>query len=118
LPRPLAVAVTCVFVSVTFITVRAADLSTTIRMVAELFGGADLLGLDAFRSAIPASDLRMMALPLLFGCAAAFVGPKAEELALRPRPSVRSDMAIVAMLLLAYMFMSAREVTVFRYRQF
>ena len=118
LPRPLAVVITFVFVSLSFITVRAPDLPTTLRMLSRLIPQGDLLDLALFRSALAVSDLRMMVLPLCFGAIAAFAGPKAEQIAARMRPSSRSDVAIIAMLLLAYMFMSANAVTIFRYRQF
>jgi len=118
LARPAATALTFVFVSLTFITVRAPDLASTIAMIARLLPRPDLLGLGPFRTGLAASDLRMMALPLLFGTVAAFVGPKAEQLAARARPAVRWDAAVIGMLLLAYMFMSANAITIFRYRQF
>ncbi len=118
LPKPVAWLVTFVFVSVTFITVHSPDLSSTIRLVGDLVSPTGFLDLHAFTVAIPASDLRIMALPVLFGVIAAFVGPKAEELALRPKPGIRSDAALIALLLLAYVFMSGRETQIFRYRQF
>jgi hypothetical protein len=118
MPRPAAAVLTFIFVALSFITVSTADFATTIAFVGKLGPSANLVGTGAFRAALPASDLRVMLLPLLFGCVAAFVGPRAEDIAKRLRPSTRSDLAIILVLLVTYVFLHARVVTEFRYRQF
>lgn len=118
LPRPAAVTLTFMFVALSFITVSAADVSTTVAFLARLWPHGGALELSTFAAAIPSSELRIMALPVMFGCVAAFVGPKAEDLARKLRPSVRAEIVIIVLLLAAYVFMSGRVVTEFRYRQF
>ncbi|MBX7120210.1 MAG: hypothetical protein K1X31_14560 [Gemmatimonadaceae bacterium] len=118
LPRPAAVAVTFLFVSVTFITVLAPDLHAVGALLARLLPTGAGAGFGTLAAAVPASEWRMILVPIAVGAVVAFAGPKAEELAARFRPSLRWDLAVVALLLVAYAFMSARDISDFRYRQF
>ena len=118
LPRAVAVVLTFAFVNLAFITVRAPSVKTALRMAWNLLPHGNHIGMETLHGAIATSDLRMMAIPLVVGCIAAFGGPNAEQLATRRRPSILSDTMIITMLLVAYVFMDSRTVTEFRYRQF
>ena len=118
LPRAVAVVLTFAFVNLAFITVRAPSVKTALSMAWNLLPHGNHIGMETLHAAIATSDLRMMAIPLVVGCIAAFAGPNAEQLATRRRPSILSDTMIITMLLVAYVFMDSRTVTEFRYRQF
>lgn len=122
LKRPLpdfaAAVLTFAFVNVVFITVKARDLAASLQMAGNLIPRSNLLDLQMLRSQFSVADTRILLAPVVVGAVVAFWGPTAEQLSRRFSPNVKSDVLVVALLLLAYVYMGAGAASEFRYRQF
>jgi D-alanyl-lipoteichoic acid acyltransferase DltB (MBOAT superfamily) len=118
LPRPLAAVVTFAFVNLAFIVFRAPDAAVAATLARRLLPIGDVFGISVLRQGISVAELNIIALPLLVGSIAAFVGPTSNEIAERFRPSRRAAVLIGIMVLVSFGFMGSSGGSAFIYRAF
>ena len=118
LPRLLSIVLTFLFVNLTFTLVMAPNLATALQVIYRQWPATNLLQVSVLSGSILSSEVRLLALPILFGSISAFIGPDAERLSKHAKPSVWSDAVIISLVVIAYVFMRASGPVEFIYRQF
>lgn len=118
LPRPLDIVATFLFVSVVFITVKAASVAITIEMLSQLVSPLDPLSTAVLRGVIPTTDLRLITAPVLLGVILAFGQATSDRIASASTPGLRRDLVTMLLFVVAHVFMGNGAGTDFRYRQF
>jgi alginate O-acetyltransferase complex protein AlgI len=118
LPRPIAVVATFVFVNVTLIVFRSPSVATALQVAWRLVPVQRVMGLHDLVTTIPSAVMRIIALPIAFGCIVAFAGPTSDEIAATFRPSRLAGVAIFAMIVVSFMYMITGTGSDFIYRVF
>ncbi|HEY2163851.1 MAG TPA: MBOAT family O-acyltransferase [Gemmatimonadaceae bacterium] len=118
LPDVIATAVTFAFVNVTMIVFRAPSVPTALRVAGRLLDVRTAVGVDAITVAIPSAILRVIVVPIVFGCVVAFVGPTSTEIADTFRPSRRAAVQVAGLVAVSFMFLLAGTGGDFVYRVF
>ncbi len=118
LPRPIAVVATFVFVNLTLIVFRSPSVATALQVAWRLLPVQRVLGLHDVVAAIPSAVMRIIVLPIIFGCVAAFAGPTSDEIAVKFRPSWLAGLVVVAVIVVSFVYMITGTGSDFVYRVF
>jgi alginate O-acetyltransferase complex protein AlgI len=118
MPNAAAWVLTMVWVTLAFVFFRSPNLSSAIRMFAGLAGLNGWGGLGALAGAVGSVRISEIAIPVLAGSTAAFLGPASNNIADNFQPSPAMACAVAGMLVIAALFMNSTVSTEFVYVAF
>jgi alginate O-acetyltransferase complex protein AlgI len=116
IPKVLAWAMTILFVNLAFIFFRSSSLSAALAICRALVSPHAALSTAVLRESIRLAEVPVILLPILAGVPMALLGRNSNEFTREPNPSLRISFAVVAMLLVSFLFMNstiAREFVYF-----
>ena len=118
IPNAIAWAATLLFVNGAFIFFRARDMNAAWQMCLALLPHPGLLGTTLFRDAIGMSEGRVIALPILIGIGAAFVGKDSFVGSQLLRPRAIAAFAVASVILISLLYMNSNVAKEFVYFAF
>lgn len=117
MPDWLGWLVTFTFLSLTFVFLRAASLSSAAHMLSRMLGGGRILGYTALTGLLPASPTVLLR-PESLGVVLALFFPTSMQYAMGFKPTLRSAMATAGLLTVAIFVINSAPARVFAYFAF